>query len=358
MVYSTAAERKGMKSTGAISIYLTAILSFAVSAGAQVQYKVVDLGTLGGGISNAYGVNDLTQVVGVSQIAGGFNHGFLWMKPHAMKDLGTLGGNFSSAQAINDASEIVGQAATSQSTADAFLRKGSTMQDLGSLGGSSSQANAINLNPLTQDFSQIAGWSLTAGNGPYHAVVWDAGLNISDLGTLGGSNSFSFGNNCAGQVVGVADTVVLGASHAFLWDSASGMQDLGTLGGSLSQANGINCAGLIVGYSFLAGDVLTHAFAYAGGGLIDLGTLGGSDSQANAVNDIRQIVGFSKLTGDTDEHAFLWTSQRGMQDLNNLINNNSGWDLRGANSISNNGRIVGSGLHNGQLHAFLLIPDF
>jgi len=257
-----------MKSTGAISIYLTAILSFAVSAGAQVQYKVVDLGTLGGGISNAYGVNDLTQVVGVSQIAGGFNHGFLWMKPHGMKDLGTLGGNFSSAQAINDASEIVGQAATSQSTADAFLRKGSTMQDLGSLGGSSSQANAINFNPLTQDFSQIAGWSLTAGNGPYHAVVWDSSLNIMYLGTLGGSAS-----------------------------------------------------------------------------------------QANAVNDLRQIVGSSTITGDTDEHAFLWTSQRGMQDLNSFINHNSGWDLRGANSISNNGRIVGSGLHQGQLHGFLLIPE-
>jgi len=160
-----------MKSKGVISIYLAAILLFAASAAAQVQYKVVDLGTLGGGISNAYGVNDLTQVVGVSQIAGGFNHGFLWTKPHGMKDLGTLGGNFSSAQAINDASEIVGQAAASQSTADAFLRKGSTMQDLGSLGGSSSQANAINFNPVTQDFTQIAGWSVTAGNGPYHAVV-------------------------------------------------------------------------------------------------------------------------------------------------------------------------------------------
>jgi probable HAF family extracellular repeat protein len=348
-------KSKGAKSKGVISICLTAILVCAASAAAQ--YKVVDLGTLGGGISNAYGVNDLTQVVGVSQVAGGFNHGFLWTKPHGMKDLGTLGGNFSSAQAINDASEIVGQAATSQSTSYAFLRKGSTMQDLGSLGGSSSQANAINFNPVTQDFTQIAGWSVTAGNGPYHAVVWDASLNIMDLGTLGGSNSFAFGNNCREQVVGAADTAMLGGSHAFLWDSGTGMQDLGTLGGTLSQANGINCVGLVVGYSFLAGDQLTHAFAYAGGGLIDLGTLGGSVSQANAVNDLRQIVGSSTITGDTDEHAFLWTPQRGMQDLNSFINQHSGWDLRGANSISNNGKIVGSGLHQGQLHAFLLIPE-
>src|SRR5215469_15473081 len=180
-----------MPKKGVFGICLFMVVMFAISASAQVHYKVTDLGTLSGGsISNAYGVNNLTQVVGASQVTGGFNHGYVWTKPHGMKDVGTLGGNFSSAQAINDASEIVGQAATNQSTSDAFLRKGSTMQDLGTLGGSSSQANAINFNPVTQHFTQIAGWSLTAGDGPYHAVVWDGALNIMELGTLGGSNSF------------------------------------------------------------------------------------------------------------------------------------------------------------------------
>jgi hypothetical protein len=45
-----------------------------------------------------------------------------------------------------------------------------------------------------------------------------------------------------------------------------------------------------------------------------------------------------------------------MQDLNKLIPANSDWDLKGANSISNNGRIVGAGLRNGAQHAVLLIP--
>ena len=346
-----------MKKGSAIGFCLSAILAFAMSVAAQVRYRPIDLGTLpGGGISNAFGVNDQSRVVGVSQNINNFNRAFLWTKPLGMKDLGTLSGNFSSAQAINDATEIVGQADTGQSTSDAFLWKAGVMQDLGTLGGSTSQANAINFNPATQDFGQIAGWSLTVGNGPYHAVIWDASLNIADLGTLGGANSFAFGNNCTGLVVGVSDTVFFGSSHAFLWNAGNGMQDLGTLGGTLSQANAINCSGMIAGYSYLVGGVETHAFLYANGSMMDLGTLGGSSSEANAINDAGQVVGFSSITGDVDQHAFLWTRQNGMQDLNNLIRQNSGWDLRGANSISNNGQIVGSGVHNGKTHAFLLLP--
>ena len=86
-----------MRRKGVIGIGLSAIVLVGLSAAAQTQYKVIDLGTLAGGaISNAYAVNDLTQIVGTSQVTGGFNHGFLWMKPHGMKDLGTLGDNFSS----------------------------------------------------------------------------------------------------------------------------------------------------------------------------------------------------------------------------------------------------------------------
>lgn len=346
-----------MKRASAIGFCLSAMLVFALSVAAQVRYRPIDLGALpGGGISNAFGVNNQSRVVGVSQTTGNFNRAFLWTKPLGMKDLGTLGGNFSSAQAINDATEIVGQADTSQTTSDAFLWKGGVMQDLGTLGGSTSQANAINFDPATQHFGQIAGLSLTAGNGPYHAVIWDASLNIADLGTLGGANSVAFGNNCTGLVVGASDTASFGSSHAFLWNAGNGMQDLGTLGGTLSEANAINCAGVIAGYSSLSGDVQEHAFVYANGSMMDLGTLGGSSSQANGINDAGQVVGFSKITGDVDEHAFVWTRQNGMQDLNNFINHNSGWDLRGANSIHNNGEIVGAGLHNGKLHAFLLIP--
>jgi probable HAF family extracellular repeat protein len=343
-----------MKRTNLISFCLS-VLVLVMPAGAQ-HYKPIDLGTLpGGNLSNAYGVNDQGRVVGLSKTTGNFNHGFLWTKKAGMKDLGTLGGNFSSAQAINDATEIVGQADTSAPAGEAFRWTNGTMQDLGNLGKSPSQANAINFDALTKSFTQIAGWSLTSDGSAYHAVIWDASNNILDLGTLGGSASFAFGNNCNGQVVGTSATTS-GANDAFVWDSVHGMQDLGTLGGTMSQANAINCFGVIVGYSTLTGDVQTDPFVYANGSMKDLGTLGGSSAQANAINDAGQVVGFSRTAADADSHAFLWTPTGGMQDLNQLIPAHSGWDLLGANGISNNGKIVGAGTINGAQHAFLLVP--
>jgi probable HAF family extracellular repeat protein len=88
----------------------------------------------------------------------------------------------------------------------------------------------------------------------------------------------------------------------------------------------------------------------------DLGTLGGSNSLARGITDAGQIVGSANLSGDTIAHAFTWTTKSEMQDLNNMIPPNSGWELYSANAVSENGQIVGDGVINGQTHAFLLTP--
>src|SRR5215468_3960051 len=64
--------------------------------------------------------------------------------------------------------------------------------------------------------------------------------------------------------------------HAFLYNNGA-ITDLSTLGGSQSAGTSINAAGQVAGHSLISnGD--THAFLY--GPLLDLGTLGGSLSDS------------------------------------------------------------------------------
>jgi probable HAF family extracellular repeat protein len=180
---------------------------------------------------------------------------------------------------------------------------------------------------------------------------------MSDLGTLGGSNSWAYGINASGQVVGMSDTRTR-AQQAFLYSNGT-MTNLGSLSGENggSSASGINASGQIVGASS-TNNGYGHAFLYSDGTMTDLGTLpGGTQSYANGINASGQVVGESMINGW--DHPFLYSNGT-MTDLNTLIAPTSGWYLEEATAINDLGQIVGFGYNSqGQTHAFLLttVPE-
>ncbi len=114
---------------------------------------------------------------------------------------------------------------------------------------------------------------------PRHAVSYV----IQDLGTLGGANSYAYGVNQLGQVVGVSDAAD-GTQHAFVWQNGV-MTDLG-----VGQACGINDSGQVVGFSGTV-SAGVHAVIWQNGAATDLTPLVGDDSYAVGVGNEGQIAG-------------------------------------------------------------------
>src|SRR5437667_2873160 len=110
----------------------------------------------------------------------------------------------------------------------------------------------------------------------------------------------------------------------------------------------------VVGYAHVRSGE-SHVFLYRAGRLTDLGILpGGTQSYAYAINNLGQAVGASDSSPGA-QRAVLF--ERGvLRDLNGLIPASAGWLLTEAKDINDSGQIVGTGIFEGQVRAFLLTP--
>ena len=106
-----------------------------------------------------------------------------------------------------------------------------------------------------------------------------------------------------------------------------------------------------------SGTPVLHSFTYLNGAWTDIGDLGlPLASWAMAINDPGQVVGYAASNFSFGYSAFFYSPATGIEDLNATIDPASGWVLYYATSISDNGKIVGYGEHNGVDAAFILTP--
>ncbi|MDQ3744897.1 MAG: Ig-like domain repeat protein, partial [Acidobacteriota bacterium] len=371
--------------TALVCLVALALVAFAPvrrgRARAASSYTVTDLGVLNGDQKSvAYALDGCGRIAGVSILnqndSSTPRHPVLWddsqqpqPTPSPVIDMGTLGGSNATAFALNGFAVAVGDSYNASDDRHAFiwhddngnhLSDPGEMKDLGTLSGDSlSQAYGIN------DSSQVVGLSEDI-NGSEHAFIWSQATGMQAIAPSNGLTPFrAYAINNDGQIVGVALTASV-AAHAYRLSHGT-LTDLGTLGGRNSFANGINEAGLVVGNSDVsASGSSSRAFIWFPdtGNKTDLGTLtGGSNSIAYDINASGDAVGSSEVTGGAS-HAFIWHDADGdrvadpgdMQDLNTLTSG-SGWTLQEARSINDSGQIVGYGLNpSSQPHAFLLTP--
>jgi probable HAF family extracellular repeat protein len=370
----------------------------AALAVAQPRYTVIDLGTLGGTYSFAYGLNDAGVVAGGSATAlqtGGLNQtAFLWLGGHTI-DLGTLGG--SACSGCNSAaggpnasgvSAVISETGKTDRNDEDFCGFGTHFQCLGAIwnhlsltalsplpGGQNGQALWVNREGQVVGFAENGVSDSTCSLATpfqvlrFHPVIWEPSGEIHELKPLPGDTvGFAVGINDYGQSVGTSGlcsntalppfTAGPQAPHAVLWDKDGSPINLGSLvtGGTINIPGAVNNHGEVAGGS-QSSDGNPHAFLWSKStGMHDLGTLSGDFFSTapccHTINDEGQVVGFSIPGPLGSGRAFLY--QHGvMTDLNTLIPAGSPWYLQAALSINEAGDIVGYGTINGETHAFL-----
>ena len=331
----------------------------------QVRYNVINLGDW-----LALGIDESGHIVGQTHF-GADLHAVYWPNNQSPGiDLGNLPGFARSAALdINPRGEMVGLVATGNFSRPAYWASSSQSAPVELPGVPMGFiSTAVQINPV----GQIVGFISPADGSSGAAVLWPNSnaapiyLPVSDELP----NSAAYSINASGNILGYVCDADFVECHAAFWASSTSApvalaspegEFIYTAVNLISRSpKGVNNAGSMVGYAFNADFSETRAvfWATSTSPAVILSTAGEfMNGGAQAISDKGQIVGAAYNSDFSDFHAFMWPSSASQGiDLNTVIPSDSGWELLFATDVNNRGEIVGAGIFNGALHAYVLIP--
>ncbi len=328
-----------------------AILLSIWTSSPLAQTAMVDLGTLGGSNSNAFGVSaDGLIVIGQSQNEFGFEEAFRWTATEGMTRLSGLPTDKGSiARAISGNGQVI--VGTIYSVLEPAIEDTpfrwseavglETLQKLTGYDGH---------DPTRTNFDgtiAVGEAYIRDQENSERAVRWASDGSILDLGTLSG-DSYSGARDVSddGTIIIGTSYSASGVARSFKWTQAAGMLDLGLPAGA--EARVISGDGRILAgtseYDALDADGEKLYFAVrwtSDGSMEELGSLPGADF--SGVGDINYdgsvIVGESGVAGSISDNykiAFRWTEAGGMESLGVL----EGHLSSEADAVSADGSVV------------------
>jgi hypothetical protein len=339
---------------------LLCIIALPSTAAAAPPYLIYDIGVVqvGDDASQGFGVSHGGIAVGRSIHTGG-SQAFTWTLNGGIVGLPNLAGrSYAVSNSANDSGIVVGTAATTlfgSSRLPVIWQNGAVSQLPLPAGETLGDANSVNISTVA--VGSVNGGSLQRG------VIYSGGnATIITQTTANGSYFITaFGINDSGRIVGQGmDPTNAARNVGIVYDIGQNMAfEVGALPGmNGALAFGVSNTGYVVGSSMLnQGSGLPFIWSDQGGIVAIPLAPGTSEGSARAVNSDGWVVG-----NDSSAFSipFLYDGTNTHR-LADLIPPNSGWDLSmntssSALGISESGVIVGTGVHNGETHAYAMVP--
>ena len=316
--------------------------------GQDPQYELTILDTFpGDSIAHAKSVNNAGQITGYSRAPAEHYRAWIWQKGE-LTDLGNLGGNAIETHTINEQGHVVGWGGDEDQDWHTLIYIDGVYHDLPTFGGPHIVAMGIN------ETGYVVGHAQTAlPDGYYQAYVWD-GEEMTNLGTLGGSNSSAYCINSSNIVAGAAtNTDIL--SRAVLWVGTAITELEHDPAYPSSVAYSINDSNVVVGNVGYGESSTRYPVIWIAGEMFYLPQLPGDiDATPIRINQNGDIVGWSQPEWNT-YLATLWTDDQ-VYDLNDLADIPVNVTLARAWDINENGVIVGMAVVDGFARGFMLNP--